>query len=141
MPVDDPLTLEALAACTEVPQRTIRYYIQRGLVPRPHGEKKGAYYDTIHVEALLQIRQWIGAGMSLDAIHALLHEGQTTDPLVDLEPPEHQPMRPQPALTYSLAQGLTLHLDLTTCPLSDAEITAWLQRALTTFPLDTGASR
>ena len=45
MPVDDPLTLEALAACTEVPQRTIRYYIQRGLVPRPHGEKKGAYYD------------------------------------------------------------------------------------------------
>ena len=141
MPVDDPLTLEALAACTEVPQRTIRYYIQRGLLPRPHGEKKGAYYDTTHVEALLQIRQWIGAGMSLDRIHALLHDSLDSIQSIDHAHPRYEHLRTQATLTYYLAPGLTLTLDPETCQLSEAQITTWLQQTISDLLNGKGSSR
>ncbi len=141
MTADDTLTLEALAECTEVPQRTIRYYIQRGLVPRPHGEKKGAYYDTIHVEALLQIRKWISAGMSLERIHALLNDSSQI--ISPSEPASLcvKPLQPQATLTYRLAPWLTITLDPETCPLTEAQITAWLQQTISDLLNDKGSSR
>ena len=56
----------------DVPGRTVRFYIQKGLLPGPEGEKRGAYYTDAHLAELLRIRQWQDAGLSLDAIAALL---------------------------------------------------------------------
>ncbi|MFZ5529752.1 MAG: helix-turn-helix domain-containing protein [Pseudomonadota bacterium] len=67
-------SLDDLAERSETPARTIRYYIQRGLVSRPHGEKRGAHYSAAHLRQLLQIRKWVGAGMSLQRIAALLQD-------------------------------------------------------------------
>ena len=66
------LNLEQLSDQAQVPGRTIRYYIQRGLLPAPEGEKRGAYYTEAHLAELLRIRQWQEAGLSLDAIAGLL---------------------------------------------------------------------
>jgi DNA-binding transcriptional MerR regulator len=52
--------------------RTVRYYIQIGLVDRPVGETRAAYYTSHHLEQLLQIRKWTQAGVSLERIHELL---------------------------------------------------------------------
>lgn len=119
----DTLSLEALSARTEVPLRTIRYYIQRGLVPRPRGEKKGAHYGPEHLDALLQIKRWIGAGMSLDRIHALLHEG-TPEPEQPLANRPDLPVSsfPTTRLVYRLAPGIEVVVDPDVAELSTQQL-------------------
>lgn len=65
-------SIDELAALIELPRRTIRYYIQQGLVDRPIGEKRFAYYTSTHLEQLLTIRKWQQAGLSLDRIREIL---------------------------------------------------------------------
>ncbi len=66
------LNLQQLSEQSEVPGRTIRFYIQKGLIPGPKGEKRGAFYTEGHLAELLRIRQWQDTGLSLDAIAGLL---------------------------------------------------------------------
>ena len=66
--------LDELAALTGIPLRTIRFYIQEGLVPRPAGKGRGAHYDRTHLEALLAVRRWQSDGLSLDRIRRLLSQ-------------------------------------------------------------------
>jgi len=75
------LNLQQLSEQSEVPGRTIRFYIQKGLIPGPEGEKRGAFYTEGHLAELLRIRQWQDTGLSLDAIAGLLqakHEAPIT---------------------------------------------------------------
>ena len=65
-------TLAELCALAEMQIRTVRYYIQIGLVDRPIGETRAAYYTSHHLEQLLQVRKWTQAGVSLERIHELL---------------------------------------------------------------------
>lgn len=71
----DRISLEQLAERSGVPPRTVRYYIQRGLVDRPEGERRGAWYAPRHLEQLLRIRRWSEAGLSLEGITQLLQGG------------------------------------------------------------------
>ena len=73
------LSLDELAALTGLSARTVRYYIQQGLVSRPTGAKRGAYYERRHVEQLLLVRRWTQAGHSLDRVRELL-DGAPEDP-------------------------------------------------------------
>ena len=65
-------SIDELAALAELPRRTVRYYIQQGLVAAPIGEKRAAYYTPRHLEQLLTIRKWQHAGLSLDRIREIL---------------------------------------------------------------------
>jgi DNA-binding transcriptional MerR regulator len=62
--------LETLSSLTGLPRRTIRYYIQIGLVDRPEGEGRGAYYAERHLGELLEIKNLTAQGLSLEAIRA-----------------------------------------------------------------------
>lgn len=53
--------------------RTVRYYIQVGLVDRPTGSTRAAAYGAKHLEQLLLIKKWTNAGVSLERIRELLH--------------------------------------------------------------------
>lgn len=66
------LSLQQLSEQADVPGRTVRFYIQKGLLPGPQGEKRGAFYTEAHLADLLRIRHWQEAGLSLDAIAGLL---------------------------------------------------------------------
>lgn len=57
---------------SDVPRRTIRYYVQRDLLPPPHGAGRGHYYTADHLERLRRIRQLQEQGRSLDEIALLL---------------------------------------------------------------------
>ena len=72
--------LDEIAALAELPRRTVRYYIQSGLIDRPQGVGKGAYYTQHHVEQLLLVRKWQLAGLSLERIGELLKQ-QAAGPL------------------------------------------------------------
>jgi DNA-binding transcriptional MerR regulator len=65
-------TLDELCTLADLPRRTVRYYIQLGLVDRPIGETRAAYYTSRHLEQLLAIRKWTDAGVSLERIREVL---------------------------------------------------------------------
>ena len=79
------LTLQQLSEQTDVPGRTVRYYIQKGLLPAPEGERRGAYYTKAHLADILRIKQWQEAGLSLDAIGGLLQARR--EPAIELRRP------------------------------------------------------
>jgi DNA-binding transcriptional MerR regulator len=68
-------TLDETAALVELPRRTVRYYIQLGLLDRPLGYGKGARYTNQHVEQLILIRKWQLAGLSLERIAEVIKDG------------------------------------------------------------------
>lgn len=55
-----------------MPKRTVRYYIQIGLLHRPEGENRGARYLSSHLETLLRIKHLSEAGISLERIREVL---------------------------------------------------------------------
>ena len=65
-------SLEELATLAALPKRTVRYYIQLGLLDRPVGETRGAHYLPSHLDALLRIRQLTEAGISLERVREVL---------------------------------------------------------------------
>lgn len=64
--LDDLCTLAAL------PKRTVRYYIQIGLLDRPVGETRAAHYLSSHLDSLLRIKQLTEAGISLERVRDIL---------------------------------------------------------------------
>ena len=86
-------TIDEICALVEMNKRTIRYYIQKGLVDRPEGIGKGAFYSHSHLEQLLAIRKWKAAGLSLDRIQDILageKDGGTGDQLLPPPLPQKQ---------------------------------------------------
>jgi DNA-binding transcriptional MerR regulator len=71
-PAAQSFSLDQLAALTDISKRTVRYYIQIGLVPRPVGEGRAAHYLLDHLDRLLQIKRLSGAGVSLGRIREVL---------------------------------------------------------------------
>ena len=66
-------SLDELCMLTGLPKRTIRYYMQIGLVSRPIGETRAARYSSHHLEQLLFIKRMTSAGLSLEGIRAELN--------------------------------------------------------------------
>jgi DNA-binding transcriptional MerR regulator len=69
---EKPLSLEELAAEAGVPARTIRFYIARGLLPRPAGAGRGAAYGSEHVARLRSVKRLQGKGLMLAEISRVL---------------------------------------------------------------------
>ena len=65
-------SISELCILADIPVRTLRYYVQVGLVDRPDGGTKGAKYGERHLEQLLLIKKWSAAGISLERIKELL---------------------------------------------------------------------
>lgn len=65
-------TLQELCTKVDLPVRTVRYYVQIGLIEPPTGETRAARYGDAHAQQLDQIRRWSAAGLSLSRIRELL---------------------------------------------------------------------
>lgn len=74
--LDDNPNLEISELCerVDIPLRTVRYYIQQGLLPptQREGAGRGPRYGEIHVATLRAIRELQKQGMTLDAIRERL---------------------------------------------------------------------
>lgn len=71
--MDTVFTLDQLCTLAGCPKRTVRYYMQLGLVDRPVGETRAARYERRHLEQLLRIRQLTESGVSLERVREILH--------------------------------------------------------------------
>jgi DNA-binding transcriptional MerR regulator len=69
---DEPrrYNIDELADLGGVSRRTVRFYVQEGLLPSPLGVGRGSHYDQSHLERLLQVKAEQEAGRSLDDIRA-----------------------------------------------------------------------
>lgn len=67
-PSPDQLTIDDLAAQSQVPSRTIRFYQSKGVLPRPDIRGRVAYYGAPHVERLKLIASLQDRGLRMDAI-------------------------------------------------------------------------
>lgn len=102
----DPMTsddserfaMDELCALVDLPRRTVRYYIQEGLIDRPAGAKRGAYYTRRHLEQLMTIRTWRRAGLSLEQIRERVAEPGASSP----------PPRPRRSGDVALCTHVTL---------------------------------
>jgi len=109
-----------ICSLVELPSRTVRYYIQKGLVSPPEGSRKGAYYTDRHLKELLTVKKWQSAGLSLERIKEL--QFAETMPK-DLPPPRSR--RPGDLEVWSklyLRDGLEIHLEPTMAGLSPEEV-------------------
>ena len=73
-------TLDELCTLTDLTKRTVRYYMQLGLVERPIGETRAAHYTNRHLDQLLRVKQLTEAGVSLERIREVMAGGDTPVP-------------------------------------------------------------
>lgn len=73
-------SIDQIARLSAVSVRTIRFWIQSGVVPPPNGSGRGATYGAEHLEAVLRVLRWQAEGLSLDGMRARLEP--ETDPVL-----------------------------------------------------------
>jgi DNA-binding transcriptional MerR regulator len=65
-------TIDELAAASEVPSRTIRFYQSKGVLPKPIVRGRIAYYGESHLERLKLIASLQDRGLRIEAIRELM---------------------------------------------------------------------
>lgn len=100
-------TIAELADLGGVSRRTVRYYVQRGLLPSPTGLGRGKHYTQAHLDRLLRIRSLQDSGVPLAEIPQRLvwEESETDIPF----PTEATPTQ-QVWTRIVLREGVELHL-------------------------------
>lgn len=111
-------TLQELCAQVDLPVRTVRYYVQIGLLDRPEGETRAARYGDSHLSQLASIKKWSASGLSLERIRELLRQQSA---------PEQALRAPQPGAVLvkthvHIANGLELVIDPSSAALSPEEL-------------------
>ena len=126
---DDPsYPLNDLCVLADLSVRTVRYYIQIGLVDRPEGETRAARYGARHLEQLLLIRKWTTAGVALERVRELLHG--------DIAPVPPRPRAPGSVEVCShltVADGVEIVIEPGRAGLSPEQVRAFVRGVMTAF--------
>ncbi len=101
-------SLEELSSQLAMSKRTIRFYIQQGLVDRPEGQKRGSYYVERHLLQLSNIQQWQKAGYSLERIRECHEQGLTP---AETLPPSHHGIIASVWSRFVVVNGLELNIN------------------------------
>ena len=67
--------IEELASLGGVTRRTVRFYVQEGLLPAPEGLGRGRHYGPAHLSRLVAVRSMQERGMALPEIRRALDSG------------------------------------------------------------------
>ena len=121
-------SLDDLASLAGLTARTVRFYIQQGLIDRPVGEKRGAYYLARHLEQLLLVRRWTDAGLSLDRIRELIAGSPA-----DAPPRASRPGMVEVWSRVTLADGLEVHLEPGRAGLTPEQVRAFVREMTASY--------
>jgi DNA-binding transcriptional MerR regulator len=122
LPTPTRYNIHDLATLASVPTRTVRFYIAQGLMDRPHGAKRGAWYEERHLQQLLLIRRWTDAGLSLERVREL-----------QAGSPEEAPPRPiKPGMVevwsrITLADGVEIQVEPGRADMTPEQVRAFIQ--------------
>lgn len=113
-----------LANLGGVSRRTVRYYVQEGLLPTPHGVGRGDHYGPEHLERLLEIKSLQESGRTLAEVRQALGENREGAPRPGLDMPLERSMWRR----ITLAPGVELNVSgdvRLPSPSKLAELAAW----------------
>lgn len=116
----------------EMNKRTVRYYIQNGLVDRPEGIGKGAFYNHSHLEQLLAIRKWKAAGLSLERIQEIL-SSEKLGTASDQPLPPPLPTKRGTVEVWSrmlISDGIELHIEPSRAGLTPEQVRALFKKVM-----------
>lgn len=101
-----PYGIDELAELGGVTRRTVRYYVQEGLLAPPLGVGRGRHYGPEHLAQLLRVKAMQEQGLTLEEIRRVLSGKR---PAGELPPP---PLTVPRALwtRIELAPGLEIHV-------------------------------
>jgi DNA-binding transcriptional MerR regulator len=115
-------SIHNLATLANVSTRTVRFYIAQGLMDRPHGTKRGAWYEDRHLKQLLLIRRWTDSGVSLDRVREL----QAGSP-EEAPPQSSQPGTVEVWSRVTLADGVEVQVEPGRAGMSPEQVRDFIQ--------------
>ncbi len=126
----DPKTfaLDELCTLSDTSRRTVRYYIQLGLVDRPIGETRAAHYVGRHLEQLLKIRHFTDAGVSLERIREVLSGEAPPVP-----PRQRKPGSVQVKSHLFIADGVELQISPEDAGLTPEQVRAFVRKVMQAY--------
>jgi DNA-binding transcriptional MerR regulator len=148
MPEDTRFAIGDLADLGGVSRRTVRYYVQEGLLPAPFGVGRGNHYGREHLDQLLRVKALQESGRTLEEIRRSVGTiSQAIQEVRDRAPDVEAATVPRDIWRrLTLAPGVELHLAADVrvpSPARLSELVAWCQHNLVTrdsSPLDSGKS-
>jgi DNA-binding transcriptional MerR regulator len=109
--------IEELCRLTGFSRRTVRYYVQEGLVDPPAGRGRGGYYSDLHAAQLARIRELQEQGFRLDAIRGMIAPRLAADTAETAGPARADAVVQLPArfprsswVRHVVAPGVELHV-------------------------------
>ena len=96
-------TIEDLCDLTGFSRRTIRYYVQEGLIDPPAGRGRGGFYFDSHLQKLLKIKSLQDKGLRLSAILPVLKQR-------DLPQPQQEIVVREVWVRYPIVDGVEIHI-------------------------------
>jgi DNA-binding transcriptional MerR regulator len=137
----DLLNREVQDPRAEVSRRTIRFFVQEGLLQEPYGRGRGKHYGPEHLQRLREIREMQKRGLSLAEVRAAL-AGPTRRPRVALVAES----TPGPAASsrwtrVGILPGVELHVSGAYRAPSAREVeelVEWCRRSLRRGPVEDG---
>jgi DNA-binding transcriptional MerR regulator len=121
-------SLDELCTLTDLPKRTVRYYMQMGLVDRPVGETRAAHYLTAHLDQLLKVKQLTDAGISLERI-AEIQNGEE----LPVPPKPRKPGDIQVKSHVHVAPGIELQISPEEADMSPEQIRTLVKAVMKTI--------
>jgi len=126
-------TLDDLCTLSDTSKRTVRYYMQIGLVDPPIGSTRAAHYLHSHLDQLLTIRKLSSAGVSLERIREVLCG----------EPPPLPPRQRQPGSVevrshLFIANGVELEISPEDAGLTPEQVRTLVRAVMQTYQELTG---
>jgi DNA-binding transcriptional MerR regulator len=118
--------IDELCKLTGFSRRTVRYYVQEGLVDPPAGRGRGGYYSDLHAAQLARIRELQDQGYRLDAIRAMIAPPPASNTTDAVRAPAPAPDRSEVSRSvwtrHVVAPGVELHVS--------AEAASWVGPAI-----------
>jgi DNA-binding transcriptional MerR regulator len=127
-PIDPSYALADLCVHADLPVRTLRYYVQNGLVDRPEGETRAARYGAKHLEQVLLVKKWTSAGVSLERIKALLHGEEPAVP-----PRAKKPGSIEVCSHLHVADGLEMVIEPTRAQMTPEQVRAFAKGVMALY--------
>jgi DNA-binding transcriptional MerR regulator len=100
--------IEELAALGGVTRRTVRYYVQEGLLPTPLGVGRGRHYGPEHLARLQAVKALQEQGLTLDAVRSEIDRGRRPRPAAERE--AEPTVARSPWTRVELVPGVELHV-------------------------------
>jgi DNA-binding transcriptional MerR regulator len=121
-------SLDDLCTLSDTSKRTVRYYMQIGLIDGPIGSTKAAHYLPKHLDQLLTVRKLSDAGVSLDRIRDVLSGEAPPVP-----PRQRQPGSVEVRSHLFIAEGVELEISPEQAGLSPEQVRTLVRAVMKTY--------